>query len=354
MKHIINNAQILGISSCLPCRSIELDSNFLGVSDDEIKKIKSITGIKQVRYVEEGTTAADLCMVAAQHLLESLSIDVSAVDAIIFVSQSRDYIAPNTSSVLQDKMKISKEALSIDLPNGCSGYIHGLFLSHLLVTTGAAKRVLLMCGETNSGLINQKDRSMAMIFGDAGTATLIAKGHEESTYFNIKTDGSGFNKIIISHGGARNPLTPASLAVTERENNNFRADIDLFMDGMSVFNFAITEVPQIISESLLEAGISFESIDLFALHQANELIINQVSKKLKIDPAKIPFLASNVGNTGPASIPLLLSMGYSDSSSLLNNVMICGFGVGLNWGTAICNLSKTKICPPVEYINNPV
>jgi 3-oxoacyl-[acyl-carrier-protein] synthase-3 len=120
------------------------------------------------------------------------------------------------------------------------------------------------------------------------------------------------------------------------------------MDGMSVFNFAITEVPKIISESLVDTKNYPDGIDLFALHQANQLIIRQISKKLKIDNAKMPFIASTVGNTGPASIPLLLSMGFANDASKLHKVLMCGFGVGLNWGVSICDLTKTQIYSPVS------
>jgi len=348
MKHNIDNSRIVGISSCLPADIIKIDENFSGVSELEVGKIKSITGIESVRYVDKNTTASDLSLIAARNLLNQLKVESSEIDAVIFVSQSRDYIAPTTSSILQDRLNLSKDVLAIDLPNGCSGYIHGLFLSKMLVSTGAASNVLLLCGETNSQLINRRDRSMTMIFGDAGTATLIAGHPGCRSYFNIKTDGSGYNKIIIPHGGSRFPSTSESFSATERENGNFRSDANLFMDGMSVFNFAITEVPKIISESLVDTGNDCEGIDLFALHQANQLIIRQISKKLKIDNAKMPFIASTVGNTGPASIPLLLSMGFADDTSRLHKVLMCGFGVGLNWGVSICDLSKTQIYSPVS------
>ena len=117
------------------------------------------------------------------------------------------------------------------------------------------------------------------------------------------------------------------------------------MDGMDVFNFAITEVPKLVAETLSNLSLSPKSIDLFASHQANKLIVEQVAKKCGFDSDQAPFLASKIGNTGPASIPLLLSEGFANNSKNLNNVLLCGFGVGLNWGTCVADFSKTVLQP---------
>jgi 3-oxoacyl-[acyl-carrier-protein] synthase-3 len=157
--------------------------------------------------------------------------------------------------------------------------------------------------------------------------------------------------LIIPAGGYRNPSTQATQEVTERENKNFRSDEDLYMDGMTVFNFAITEVPYIIRESLADNQLEINDISLYALHQANELMLKYINKKLKANNSKVPFCASEIGNTGPASIPLMLSTNYSDTSEDLSKSLLCGFGVGLTWGTAILNLNDTKIFKPIIYNN---
>lgn len=194
-----------------------------------------------------------------------------------------------------------------------------------------------------SKLINRKDKSVSMIFGDAGSATIVGKRPGSSSYFNFKTDGSGYDKIIIPSGGCRNPVKTESFQLTEHENGNLRCQLDMKMDGMSVFNFAITAVPKIVAEALADCSLNADELDLFASHQANHLIVNQLAKKCGFKPYQSPFLAAKFGNTGPASIPLLLTEGFSSDSSALKKVMMCGFGVGLNWGVGITDLSKTKI-----------
>lgn len=349
MRKFISGSKIVAISSCLPSKEIQLDEQFCGCSSNEIEKITRITGIHSVRY-SSGETSSDLCLLAAFELLRANNYSACDIDAVIFVSQSRDFILPTTSSVIQSKLGLSKDTLALDVPNGCSGYIQGLMLSSVLVSARTCRNVLLLCGETNSKLINPRDRSMAMIFGDAGTATLISHSDDANFYFNIKTDGSGFDKIIIPSGGCRNRIDFSVLTVTERENGNFRSDFDMYMDGMSVFNFAITEVPKILSETFADTNLGVEDFDLFALHQANSLILKQIAKKCKLAETKVPFSAGVIGNTGPASIPLLFTTNYSgDRAASLRRVLACGFGVGLNWGTSVFDLTGAIISSPITY-----
>jgi len=343
----IENVSVDSIASTLPVNIQKLDEEFLNIPSSEISKIKSITGFDVMRYARKDVTSSDLCFNAAEVLKSSDPLSFEDIDVVIFVSQSRDYILPNTASILQSRLGLSPNCFAIDIPNGCAGYIHGLFVASTFLSTKAARRVLLLCGETNSRLINSRDHSMSMIFGDAGTATLLSFNPKTDMNFNVRTDGSNFDKIIIPHGGFREPASPGSFIENERENKNFRCELDMTMDGMSVFNFAISKVPEIIIDTLSNCNMVKNDISLLALHQANELIVNKIAKKCGIDKSIAPFLAGQVGNTGPASIPLLLSEGFSNKPNLLNTVLMCGFGVGLNWGTCLTDLSRTTIHRPV-------
>ena len=348
MKTNLCGVCIESVVTCLPEHVQKLDEYFLNIDQAEILKIKNITGIEEVMYASSTTTSADLCFEAASFLVSNNPKLINEIDALIFVSQTPDYLLPNTSSILQSKLSLSTNCLAVDLPNGCTGYIHGLFLASLLVSSNAARKVLLLCGDTNSKLINKRDKAVSMIFGDAGSATIVGKNEKSNIYFNLKSDGANFDKIIIPHGGGRNRVTPSSFNEVECENNNIRSPLDLKMDGMSVFNFAITEVPKLILDSLIDCKMSSEDIDLLALHQANLFIINQLAKKCKIDKNKVPFASKMVGNTGPASIPFLLSKQFSNGTGNLKRVMMCGFGVGFNWGVCFTDLSQTIIYPPLQ------
>lgn len=347
MKNTIRGVQISAISASLPSTIIKLDHDFLGIQNDEIEKIKEVTGIQSVRYAPLNVTAADLCMSAALHLKHMNPEYFNDVDGLLFVSQSRDYILPNTSALLQSKLGLAQTCLALDLPSGCAGYIHGLFVASLLISSGCCQRVLLLAGETNSRLISHRDKTVSMIFGDGGSATILSKDPQASLYFNIKTDGSGFEKIIIPHGGCRNPVLANSLAATDRGNGNYRSEVDMYMDGMSVFNFAITEAPRLILETLADLKIDSQDLDVLALHQANLLMVNQISKKCNVAREKAPFSATFTGNTGPASIPILLTDLFQGSTHNLTRSLLCGFGVGLTWGTCFGDLSNASIYAPI-------
>jgi 3-oxoacyl-[acyl-carrier-protein] synthase III len=350
VKSFFDCVSIVAVAATVPPFSQELNEEFLGISLEDIQKISKITGILKVARASKSVTASDLCINSARLIFESNPNLVNEIDAIIFVSQSRDFIMPSTSSIIQDSLKLSSNCLCLDIPSGCTGYLHGLFISSSLIASKSCRKVLLLCGETNSKLINEKDKSVSMIFGDAGSATVLGLRSNSDSFFSFRTDGTGHQNIIIQDGGCRNGFNVNSLNLVEYENGNLRHSLNMKMDGMSVFNFAITAVPSLVRESLLDCSLSPDGVDLFAVHQANQLIVNQIAKKCGFSNKQTPFLASNFGNTGPASIPLLLSEGFSEQSSKLKKVVLCGFGVGLNWGVCVADLSNTKIHPTSYFV----
>lgn len=347
MDAMFNCVAIESIAASVPNSFQELNPEFLGIGIDEIAKITKITGITQVAIAPSSVTSLDLCIVAAKSLLTANPSYINDIDSIIFVSQTRDYILPTSASLAQAELGLTEASICLDVSSGCTGYLHGLFLASTFLSSNAAHKVLLLCGETNSKLINKADKSVSMIFGDGGSATILGRRSGQDSFFSFRTDGKGYDKIIIPEGGYRTPFNVDSLTKSEYENGNFRRPIDMKMDGMSVFNFAITSVPKLVAESLSKLALDASSIDLFASHQANNLIVNQLSKKCGFSSHQAPFLASKIGNTGPVSIPLLLTDGFYNRTSNLNKVMMCGFGVGLNWGVCVTDLSKSVVHPTI-------
>ena len=345
MKTFLENVRIEAISAVLPSYLQELDEEFLGINENEISKITKITGISKVAIASHNTTASDLCINATKLIFDSVPSYHEEIDVIIFVSQSRDYILPSTSSIIQEKLGMNKHCLCLDIPSGCTGYVQGLFVASSMLASNSCKKVLLLCGETNSKLINQQDKSVSMIFGDGGSATILGRSLGHKSFFNFNTDGSNYDKIIMPDGGCRNPFNSDSLSSKLHNDGNIRRPLDMMMDGMSVFNFTLTAVPELVNETLEDCCIAAGDLDLFAAHQANELIVRQLAKKCGLSEIQSPFLAGNYGNTGPVSIPLMLCSGFHKSSTSLSNVLMCGFGVGLNWGTCLTNLSFTRIYP---------
>lgn len=345
MKSWIQGVRISAVSSVLPRARHDVKEVGQLDSTDACSRITQVTGIKAVRWVDDTTTASDLCLLATELLLEDLQIDRSSVDALLFISQSRDHVMPMSAAILQHKLGLGSSVLALDIPAGCAGYIQGLLVAASLMKTGA-RSVLLLAGETNSKLINPLDRSLTMIFGDGGSATLLEPDSNSEMYLSVMTDGAEHESLIIPAGGCRYPASAQSAEVSPRETGNLRSDNDMFMDGMAVFNFAVNAVPKLIMQTLHEMDLSIKDISMLGLHQANDLIVKYIRRKTGASPEQAPFTAGEHGNTGPASIPILMSMlAAQHDSSEWHRAMLAGFGVGLAWGTAVCDLSKTRFLP---------
>lgn len=348
MKVILNNVQLKAVSSWLPENRLEMSDLGSVYGDTEVASIIKATGVERVRIADKDMCSSDMCQKAAEVLIEKEGIDKAEIDGLVFVSQTTDWILPATSIALQDRLGLSKDTVCIDIHYGCSGFIYGMFQAALWVTTGACKNVLVLSGDTTSRMMNENDKSLRMVFGDCGTAALISVG-STSMGFNIQSDGSGADRLIVPAGGFRTPITEETSKLVWDEDKNGRTQNDLFMDGMAIFNFAITKVHKNINTLIDIMKWQKEDVGFFALHQANEFMVNYVRKKLKVDASIAPTNCKDYGNTGPATIPFLLS----DICSLQNNynlskVIMCGFGVGLSWGSVAADLSETHFYEPIN------
>lgn len=313
-----------------------------------MQAIIKATGVEKARIAPNGVTASDMCLKAAEHLLEKEQTDRSTIDGLVFVSQTADYILPSTSICLQERLKLSQDTVCIDIHYGCSGYIYGLFQAACWINSGMCNNVLVLSGDTSSRLINPNDRSLRMVFGDCGTATLVRKG-DSSTGFHIQSDGSGSNRLIVPAGGFRTPISAETSVLKYDDDNNGRTENDMYMDGMAIFEFALTKVHKNIFSLLESMQWTNEQVGLYALHQANAFMVNCIRKKLKAKADIVPVNVNKYGNTGPATIPLLLSDLCSSKHSFdLSHVVMSGFGVGLSWGSVATDLTKTRFYEPIN------
>lgn len=333
----------LGLVTHIVAHLPQKEVNLLDVAKDipidnkEAEKIIKTTGFTHVRQVVK-ETSKDLCLTAAQKLMKNLSQEeINEIDVVLFVSQTRDYVMPQTSALIQHELGLKNEIICKDIPQGCSGYIFGLMESFMFLNLGM-KSVLLLAGETNTKIISHKDKSVRMIFGDGGTATLIkAIKTSNPVSFDYGNDGIGYSDLIIKSGGFRNPINEDSTKKIRYEPGIIRSDNDMFMSGLSVMNFAIKRVPRSI-KSL--TSILKQEIDRYYLHQANKFMIDYLIKKSKIDSSLAPFTANKIGNTGPASIPIAICIDL-ERGIRPKQAILAGFGVGLSWGT--CNLDLSQI-----------
>lgn len=299
---------IKAIEYVLPKEVLTNEQLELLYEDWTAEKIYEKTGIKQRHVVKEGELASDLAVEAATKLFDSKVICPSEVEFILLATQSPDYILPTTACILQDRLGIPYSAGALDYNLGCSAFIYGLALAKGLIAGGIVTNVLLITTETYSKHINKLDKSTRTIFGDAAAATLICKGENvhEIGEFDLGTDGSGADNLIIPAGGMRMPKTEETCIKKIDDNGSTRCNENLYMNGAEVFNFTIKRVPTTVDNVLNKSYLSKDNIDLFVFHQANKFMLDFLRKKMRIPAEKFYINLEDIGNTVSSSIPIAL------------------------------------------------
>lgn len=328
-------AGILGIEYVLPetvLTNEELAEEYKIWTADKIFKK---TGIRERHISSENETATDLGYFAAQKLLETKKINREDIDFIILVTQTPDYLLPTSACLLQEKLRLGKQVGAFDINLGCSGYIYGLAVSKSLVDTGIARNVLLITAETYSKHINKLDRSTRTIFGDGAAATLVGNGGMRIGAFDFGTDGSGSELLMVPSGGAKLQRS-ARTGVSKEFDGNIRSQDNLYMDGTGIFEFTIREVPYSVERLLSKENVQLNQIDVFVFHQANKFMLDFLQRIMKISKDKFYVNMSDIGNTVSASIPIALKRALVDGVITGGqSVLLCGFGVGLSWGSTV-------------------
>ena len=340
----IPHIKLSGIAGCVPQQTQDnKDIEILPPNEREL--FINTVGIRYRKVVPDGVTASDLCYAAAEKLLTDLNWSRDEIKILVFVTQTPDYLIPNTSSILQDKLKLPKSCLAFDVNLGCSGYVYGLSIIGGLLQNMPGAKALLLVGDISTRTISMQDKSTAPLFSDAGTATALEYSTMGQIHFNLQTDGKEYDDIIIPDGAFRNPVSQQSFELKTHEGGIKRTDLSMKLDGIKIFNFALREVAPNINTLLSEKAIDKSSIDYFIFHQANKLMLESVRKKLQLEPDKVPYSLYQYGNTSSASIPLTMLVNLrSQLQSQPLKLLLSGFGVGLSWGSAYLE-TENIICP---------
>ncbi|MBO6223817.1 MAG: ketoacyl-ACP synthase III [Bacteroidales bacterium] len=345
-----NNIKIKGISAVVP-KNVKVTATLPFFAPGEGERVAELTQVKQTRLVSEGVCASDLCQKAAEILLEDLKWDRSEIDALFFVGQARDYIAPQTASLLQDRLQLPEECIVVDLPMACQGYIYGLSVLGSMMAHGTIRKALMLVGETNSTFVSHYDKTTWPLHGDAGTATALEFDPAAAPMqFHFAGNGSTYKYVYIPAGGARMPITAKELEYVEPSPGQRYNMTNCIMEGMNVFSLAISKPPMSARKLAEHYGIDLSKIDYLLLHQANNLIDEKIVKKLKFDPSRVPMSLKNYGNTAACSIPLNIVSEIREA--ILGrrvDTLMCAIGSGFAWGSAHIELDNIA-CPPVyEY-----
>lgn len=343
---LIQRVKIAGIASAVPGEAQGVERGSL-IPAEELAKVVEKTGVKRRHLVNAEVCSSDLCLAAAEKLLGELEWSRDSVDLLVFVSQTPDFHLPATSCVLHGKLGLAKSCAAFDVALGCSGYVYGLHVAATLVASGAYGRALLLAGDTISKVVAPEDRSVAYVFGDAGSATALEFSEAAPALgFDLGTDGTGVEHLQIPAGGFRHRSTAATAALQEREAGNRRADEHLFMNGAEVFNFTIREVPPLVKRVTERVGWNVSDVDCWVMHQANRFMLEYLAKRMKLPADRVALALEDYGNTSCASIPLALSHRFSGGAVKPSRCVLAGFGVGFSWAGATVSLEGTAF-PPI-------
>ena len=347
----VNNIKIKGLTVCVPSNVVE-NSSYTVVPESERPAFIQAIGIERRRVAEPGVCTSDLCYKAAESLINKLGWNKEDIELLVFVSQTPDYRMPATSCVLQHRLGLPRTCMTIDISQGCSGYVYGLSVVGSLVSNGSIKKALLLVGNTQNKNVNYYDKSTWPLFSDAGSATAIEYCPVGGDVFKLSymTDGGGENTIIVPDGGYRNMVTAESFGEHEYDGGIKRNNLNIFMQGDDVFAFVISNIPKATKAMYEHFNIDPETIDYFLIHHASQFILNKLKKKLNIPDEKAPIILKDYGNSSNASIPIIMAKEIREE--VLNRPLqlyISGFGVGLSLGVGVIDVNKFECCDLIEY-----
>ena len=348
----VDGVKIAGLCACVP--DIIVDNMEAGAElfGDRIADTIKVTGIKERRVCPPGVTCLDLSIAAARRLVDESCVSTSDIGGMIFVTQTPDYDMPNNASHAAHMLGLSQDCAAFDAALGCSGYVYGLWLASMTAKSLNAP-VLLLDGEAHSIFTSPKDRATALLFGDAGSATLITPDNPAETWhFGFLTDGSKYDVLMVPYGRSRHPFDEHSLEYKEWPDGGVRRPIDIYMDGMKVFDFVVRNVPKCLRSLFEYAGISADSTDILLLHQANLFMMQQVAVQLGIPRDKMPVSLDRYGNSSSATIPVTVC---SEIASIMreknSRAILAGYGAGLSIAVASIRLGPC-VCPGLMQYNS--
>jgi 3-oxoacyl-[acyl-carrier-protein] synthase-3 len=257
-------------------------------------------------------TAIDMCYKAYQDLSNNETIELEKIGLVVVVTQNPTYKVPHSSAILHNVLGLQKSCITFDISQGCSGYCHALMIMQSVMDSMNINTALLFTCDCYSEIINEDDKNVGMIFGDAASVTLLDKLR---------------NGYIIKN----------SVFGTLPDSNDCLILRDfLRMDGRKVFQYACGEVPCSVMDLLDKT--EKESVELYIFHPGTKFIVDSLVRLLELPEEKVEFSASEYGNTVSSSIPIQLSK-YT-GSKYKQKVIISGFGVGFTWGSCLLEYSQ--------------
>jgi len=321
-------SRVTGTGSFLPPRRLsnadlaaQLAADGVETSDEWIVER---TGIRARHFVADGVNTSDLAVEAARHALAAADCDASRVDLIIVATSTPDMVFPSTACIVQQKLGVHGCA-AFDVQAVCSGFVYALTLADAMIRTGAAQRALVIGAEVFSRILDFKDRTTCVLFGDgAGAVLLEASDTPGIVASELHADGRHVDILCV----------PGTVA-----GGQVLGDPLLKMDGQAVFKLAVGVLDEVARAVLAKAGRTEADIDWLVPHQANIRIMQSTARRLKLSMDKVIVTVDQHGNTSAASIPLALDHAVRNGRIARGDtVMLEGVGGGFTWGAVLLDL----------------
>jgi 3-oxoacyl-[acyl-carrier-protein] synthase-3 len=315
---------IKGCGSYLP-ETILTNDDLAKIVDTSDEWIYGRTGIRERHIAAEGELTSDLGTAAALQALERAEVDAKDIDLIILATSTPDNTFPATAVTIQDNLGIHHGA-AFDVQAVCSGFVYALATADNFIKAGQSKKALVIGSETFSRILDWEDRGTCVLFGDgAGAVVLDAQklnGASDARGIiatELRSDGRYRDKLYVDGG-------PSSTGTVGH----------LRMSGREVFRHAVTNIADIIQETLAGTNYTTKDVDWFVPHQANKRILDGTARKIGLDPEKIVMTVHKHANTSAASIPLALNTALEDGRIQEGHLVLMeAMGGGFTWGAVL-------------------
>lgn len=328
----VRRVKIAGLSSYVPPRLLTND-DLEKLVDTSNEWILQRTGIRERHIVDPGVATSDLAREAAVGAMRQAGVTADQIGFIVVGTTTPDTMFPSTACLLQNKIGATN-AWGFDLGAACSGFTYALTTGMQMVATGAHEHALVVGADVMSSIIDYRDRSTCVLFGDGAGAVVLSPAAEDEPAiidFAHEIDGSGGPALCMPAGGS---LMPASHETVEQRLHYVK------QDGQTVFRFAVRKTEEIARRVLSKNGIDPSEIDLLVSHQANRRIITAAAERLGLPESKVIINLEMYGNTTAGTIPLALADAVAQGRLKKGDLVLlasvgAGFTVGavlLRWG----------------------
>ena len=322
----MQKAGILGLGCYLPPKKLT-NSDLAKIVETSDEWITSRTGIRERRIASKEVATSDLGVEAARLAIKDAGLSSEDIDLIITATITPDMAFPATSCIIQDKIG-AKNAACFDINAACSGFVFTMVIAQQFVNSGLYDHVLVIGAEKLTSIVDWKDRSTCVLFGDGAGACVVGKSEDRVIVSSFMgADGSGGHLLSVPAGGSRLPTTED----TVKNRLHF-----LKMGGNEVFKIAVRIMVEAATNAIKNAGLGLDDISLFIPHQANMRILLAVAKRLGVSQDKIFMNIEKYGNMSAASTAVaLVEAAQENKIKKGEHVVLVAFGGGLTYGASV-------------------